>query len=85
VSVFLFKELTLAFNSVAFFSWSAAVECVNLSSSSLVFNVLLPTVRLRLEGHADARGTREYNLALGENRALNVKKAISVSGNIKNK
>ncbi|CAC9624709.1 Tol-Pal system peptidoglycan-associated lipoprotein PAL [uncultured Gammaproteobacteria bacterium] len=41
-----------------------------------------PTVRLRLEGHADARGTREYNLALGENRALNVKKAISVSGDI---
>jgi hypothetical protein len=28
VSVFLFKELTLAFNSVAFFSWSAAVECI---------------------------------------------------------
>ena len=25
--------------------------------------------RLRLEGHADERGTREYNLALGERRA----------------
>ncbi len=26
-----------------------------------------PSVNLRLEGHADERGTREYNLALGEN------------------
>ena len=28
-----------------------------------------PSKRLRLEGHADERGTREYNLALGERRA----------------
>jgi peptidoglycan-associated lipoprotein len=27
------------------------------------------TVRLSVEGHADARGTNEYNLALGERRA----------------
>ena len=27
-----------------------------------------PSKRLRLEGHADERGTREYNLALGEHR-----------------
>ena len=26
-------------------------------------------IRVRLEGHADERGTREYNLALGERRA----------------
>ncbi|MFD2263627.1 peptidoglycan-associated lipoprotein Pal [Lacibacterium aquatile] len=26
-------------------------------------------VRLRIEGHADERGTRDYNLALGERRA----------------
>lgn len=28
-----------------------------------------PTVRVTLEGHADERGTREYNLALGDRRA----------------
>lgn len=28
-----------------------------------------PTKRARIEGHADERGTREYNLALGERRA----------------
>ena len=30
------------------------------------------SLRIRLEGHADERGTREYNLALGERRAIAV-------------
>jgi peptidoglycan-associated lipoprotein len=33
-----------------------------------------------LEGHADERGTREYNLALGENRALAVKDVLALYG-----
>ena len=37
-----------------------------------------PLVNLRLEGHADERGTREYNLALGENRALSVKEVLGL-------
>ena len=37
-----------------------------------------PDIRLRLEGHADERGTREYNLALGENRALSVKEVLGL-------
>jgi len=37
-----------------------------------------PSVSLRLEGHADERGTREYNLALGENRALSVKEVLGL-------
>jgi peptidoglycan-associated lipoprotein len=32
-----------------------------------------PTVRVTVEGHADARGTNEYNLALGERRGNAVK------------
>ena len=36
------------------------------------------SVRLRLEGHADERGTREYNLALGENRSLSVKEVLGL-------
>ena len=39
-----------------------------------------PTLKLRLEGHADERGTREYNLALGENRALAVKDVLELYG-----
>lgn len=37
-----------------------------------------PQIQLRLEGHADERGTREYNLALGENRALSIKEVLSL-------
>jgi peptidoglycan-associated lipoprotein len=37
-----------------------------------------PSVNLRLEGHADERGTREYNLALGENRALSVEEVLGL-------
>lgn len=44
-----------------------------------------PIIRLRLEGHTDSRGTREYNLALGENRALAVKKMMDLYGNISNR
>lgn len=39
-----------------------------------------PNVRLRLEGHTDERGTREYNVALGERRAESVEKALTLSG-----
>ncbi len=32
-----------------------------------------PELTIRLEGHADERGTQEYNLALGERRARAIK------------
>ncbi|HSG94207.1 MAG TPA: peptidoglycan-associated lipoprotein Pal [Afifellaceae bacterium] len=32
-----------------------------------------PAVRITIEGHCDERGTREYNLALGERRANSAK------------
>ncbi len=36
--------------------------------------------KIRLEGNADERGSREYNMALGQRRAEAVKKALSVLG-----
>ena len=39
-----------------------------------------PSKRLRLEGHADERGTREYNLALGERRANSILNYLIVNG-----
>ena len=35
---------------------------------------------IRLEGHCDERGTREYNLALGEKRAIEVKNYLIIKG-----
>lgn len=39
-----------------------------------------PSVTLTLEGHADERGTREYNLALGERRANSVRDYLIALG-----
>ena len=36
--------------------------------------------KIRLEGHADERGSREYNMALGQRRADAVRKAAGVMG-----
>lgn len=39
-----------------------------------------PTIRVRLEGNADERGTREYNIGLGERRANAVLQALMTRG-----
>jgi len=39
-----------------------------------------PNVNVTIEGHADERGTREYNLALGERRANSVKSYLTTMG-----
>lgn len=39
-----------------------------------------PQVRLVIEGHADERGTREYNLALGDRRAGAVREFLVAQG-----
>ncbi|MFI8620604.1 peptidoglycan-associated lipoprotein Pal [Marinomonas sp. NPDC078689] len=39
-----------------------------------------PEARVVLEGHADERGTREYNMALGERRAKAVSRYLTIQG-----
>src|SRR6267154_1065435 len=39
-----------------------------------------PNVTVTIEGHCDERGTREYNLALGERRAQAVKNVLGAMG-----
>ena len=39
-----------------------------------------PKITLSLEGHADERGTREYNLALGQRRAESVANYLIANG-----
>ena len=39
-----------------------------------------PQVRVTLEGHCDERGTREYNLALGDRRATSAKNMLVAAG-----
>ena len=39
-----------------------------------------PTARVRLEGHTDDRGSREYNIGLGERRAQSIRRALLLQG-----
>lgn len=39
-----------------------------------------PDARIVLEGHADERGTREYNMALGERRAKAISRYLTIQG-----
>jgi peptidoglycan-associated lipoprotein len=39
-----------------------------------------PAMSLRIEGHADERGTREYNVALGNRRAQSVRRLVLFQG-----
>jgi len=39
-----------------------------------------PGQRITLEGHTDERGSREYNIALGDRRALSVQRILELNG-----
>jgi len=39
-----------------------------------------PNLRVRLEGHADERGSREYNIGLGERRSQSVRQMLMIQG-----
>jgi peptidoglycan-associated lipoprotein len=38
------------------------------------------SAQVRLEGHADERGSREYNIGLGERRAQAVRRVLMLQG-----
>lgn len=38
------------------------------------------SLRVRLEGHADERGSREYNIGLGERRSQTVRRMLLIQG-----
>jgi peptidoglycan-associated lipoprotein len=39
-----------------------------------------PSMKMKLEGNTDERGTREYNIGLGERRAQAVRRALMLQG-----
>lgn len=55
----------------------AAVKTLMAQAAWLAAN---PSVAVTIEGHADERGTREYNLALGERRANSVVQFLVAQG-----
>ena len=53
------------------------IPIVEAHSRYLVAN---PEVKVIIHGHCDTRGSREYNLALGDRRAMSVKRAMLLLG-----
>ncbi len=53
------------------------IELVKHHGKYLSFNA---SASVRLEGHADERGTREYNIALAEQRAMSVRQMMLFEG-----
>jgi len=56
---------------------AASIDTLNKQAAWLK---VFPQVTLVLEGHADERGTREYNLALGDRRANSMKEYLVSKG-----
>lgn len=55
-------------------------EYRELAAAHSQYLVSHPEASIRIEGNADDRGSREYNLSLGQKRAVAVKKAMNVLG-----
>ncbi|WP_394133194.1 peptidoglycan-associated lipoprotein Pal [Shewanella maritima] len=77
------KEQELRRENIIYFDFdrsevqTANAEILRAHGNYLVEN---PNVRVLIEGHADERGTPEYNIALGERRAKAIAKYLQSMG-----
>src|SRR5437870_6195477 len=64
----------------AFDRWALSSEGMKNLAQNAEFLKQNPTVKLLIEGHCDERGSREYNLVLGEKRALETRRYLESLG-----
>lgn len=64
----------------AYDSSDLAPEATDTLSRQVEWLNRYPNVNVTIEGHSDERGTREYNIALGERRAMAVKTYLTSMG-----
>ena len=84
------EEATLDYETKAIFTNATILfefDSFNLSSKSIqtlkgavVAMKNNSAIKITISGHADERGTREYNLALGQRRAESVKDYFALNG-----
>lgn len=76
-------EFGVPTHTVFYFDYDRASihpEDINTLASHGQYIASSPSATVRLEGHTDERGTREYNIALGENRAKSVERILQLQG-----
>jgi len=71
-------ELALIFTNIHFDFDKYDIRPVDVPTLTKIAKYLLenPDVEVLIEGHCDERGTREYNLVLGEQRALSTRRFL---------
>ncbi len=69
--------------SIVYFTYDSSEirpEYLEVVAAHAAFLAKYPNAKVRLEGHADERGSREYNIGLGERRAQAVRRALQLQG-----
>ncbi len=61
-------------------AYEVRADAAPILSAQAAWLVRYPSVQVRIEGNADERGTREYNLALGSRRANSVRETLIANG-----
>ena len=60
----------------AFDRYDLGAESREILARNAEFILKFPEAKIQIEGHCDERGTSEYNLALGERRAMSAKQYL---------
>jgi peptidoglycan-associated lipoprotein len=77
------EDLAVSVGDRVFFDYDSVVlspEATGVLDQQAAWLQQYPNVIVTVEGHADERGTREYNLALGDRRANAVKNYLLALG-----
>jgi peptidoglycan-associated lipoprotein len=70
-------------NRIVYFDFDSAViagQGVEVVAAHAKYLAANPQARVRLEGNTDERGSREYNIGLGDRRAQSVRRAMLLQG-----
>jgi peptidoglycan-associated lipoprotein len=73
-------QIELADIHFEFDKWTLTKKAKEELLGNVAFLKLHPTARIIIEGHADERGSREYNIVLGEKRAEEVRRHLADMG-----
>jgi peptidoglycan-associated lipoprotein len=77
------EDLAVSVGDRVFFDYDSVVlnaEATSVLDGQAAWLKQYPDVVVTIEGHADERGTREYNLALGDRRANAVRNYLTALG-----
>jgi peptidoglycan-associated lipoprotein len=74
------REVTSDTVHFALDQYDIDAEAQGILNSQATWLAAHPDVRITIEGHCDERGTREYNLALGDRRANSAKNYLAARG-----